>query len=406
MRISRALAPVIGAFVLSGALGGTVLVPVTAQAEGHETLAATPIAEADGLCAGGAPTFDAVVGAAATAIRGAVPTERVADYDREVESFRLALSSLRVHRDGLPVHPDTINDRAAHLDDPIVTYLVNALDAVRAGRLDQTVSVSRLTVNDVIEVFILATRIVKIPAQLAASLVPTAGFVLKPVVGGLFNGVKALARLVQDTLAAQCAAPNAYKPLDPDDIVVEPVAVPAAVRDLAAQLVRADGVCTPLAGLTTQRLVERTRDFLENSDLPIDRAAVRASAESVQAFLRENRVAKVALLRRTEELGTLVDTLDYGPVTFLTNLGFDIYEGRALDTVPLAEVRVENAMDLATLTLDVTSLLITASTTVAGFAGVTSTITTPISIAQTLIFAPTTYGAPIVKGVMQSMCAV
>lgn len=33
-------------------------------------------------------------------------------------------------------------------------------------------------------------------------------------------------------------------------------------------------------------------------------------------------------------------------------------------------------------------------------------ILTPLSIVQKLAFAPTDYGAPIVRGVIQSMCAV
>ncbi|MBH0778994.1 hypothetical protein [Nocardia bovistercoris] len=404
MRIPRALVPLIGAFVLSGTLGVTAVTPVTARAADRDTVAGAPIADAGELCVGAAPTFDDIIGITATALRALVPAEQVAGYDREVEQVRLALSNLRVHRDGLPVHPGAVNERTEFLDDPIVTYLVNGLDAVRTGRIDQTVPASRLTVNDVVEVFILATRLVKIPAQLAAAMVPTVGFVLKPLVGAVFTGVKSLARLVQDNLASRCAAPNAYRPLDLDEVVVAPVAVPDQVRDLANSLVRADGSCTPVADLTTHELVERTRDYLDRSDLPLDRAALRASADSVRAFLAENRVARMALPRRTEELGPLVDALDYGPVTFLTNLGFGIYEGRALETVPLSEVEVENALDLTTLGLDVTSLLITAGTTVAGSTGIAATVTTPISIAQTLLFAPTTYGAPIVKGVIQSMC--
>ncbi|MCP2291230.1 hypothetical protein ACFYT3_27575 [Nocardia amikacinitolerans] len=94
------------------------------------------------------------------------------------------------------------------------------------------------------------------------------------------------------------------------------------------------------------------------------------------------------------------------PLIDLANLGFSLYEGRALNTVPLAEVRVEHAFDLATLTLDATSLLLTAGNMALGFTGVGSSVTTPLSIIQTLAFSPATYGAPILKGVMQSMCAV
>ncbi|MGY2063213.1 hypothetical protein ACW9HQ_50685, partial [Nocardia gipuzkoensis] len=105
-------------------------------------------------------------------------------------------------------------------------------------------------------------------------------------------------------------------------------------------------------------------------------------------------------------LGPIVDYLDYGPITFLANLGFDIYEGKALDTVALSDITVENAYDLTTLALDVTSLLLTAANLVAGWTGVSSTVLTPLGMAETLAFAPATYGAPILRGVMQSMCAV
>ncbi len=160
---------------------------------------------------------------------------------------------------------------------------------------------------------------------------------------------------------------------------------------------RADGTCTPLAELTTAALVERTRTYLDTADLPLDRPVMHA-ADAVRSFLNENRVAELALPRRTEELGPLVHAIDYGPPTFLTNLGFSVYEGRALNTVPLAEVRVDHAFDLATLTFDVTSLLLTAGNMTLGFTGVASSVTTPLSIIQTLAFSPATYGAPILKG--------
>ncbi|MEV0296587.1 hypothetical protein [Nocardia sp. NPDC050710] len=387
-------------------LGTAVLVHTTARASEADSLAATPIADGAGLCVTGAPTFDDVVTAAATAIRTLVPAHQIDAYDQQVTGFRETLATVRVHRDGLPMDPAAIGDRLDFLDDPIVTYLVNGLDAVRTGRIHQTMSVSRLTVNDAIEVFILATRIVKIPAQLAASLVPTAGFFLRPIVGAVFTGIKSLTRNVQDFIAAQCAAPNAYPKLALDEPeVTERVELPAPLVDLAHSLVRADGACTPVAELDTATLVERTRDFLNHAELPLDRVAMNGAADSIQSFLRENRVAELALLRRTEELGPIVHALDYGPLTFLTNLGFGIYVGKALNTVPLSQVRVEHVFDLATLSLDMTSLLLTAGTTVLGFTGVGTAVTTPLSIAQTLVFAPSTYGAPILKGVMQSMCA-
>lgn len=404
MRIPRLLAPLTAAVALCAVLGTGVLVPATANAT-SQTLAATPVADAAGPCLPGAPTFDDVVTAAATAVRTAVPAAQLADYDRQVHEFRLAVASLRVHRDGLPKLPEQVGERLEFLDDPIVTYLVNGLDAVRTGRVHETVSISELTVNDVVEVFILATRIVKIPAQLAASLVPTVGLFLKPIVGAMFNGVKAVARQIQNAVANTCTAPGMYPALELEQPPIGHVVLPQPLIDLANSVVLADGTCTPVADLTTRELVERTRTFLDTAGLPLDRPAMHAAADSLQAFLRDNRVAELMLMRRTEELGPLVHAIDYGPLTFLTNLGFSIYEGRALNTVPLADIEVEHAFDLATLSLDVTSLLLTAGNTALGFTGVGSAVTTPLSIIQTLAFAPTTYGAPVLKGVMQSMCA-
>ncbi|UGT46056.1 hypothetical protein LTV02_30870 [Nocardia yamanashiensis] len=405
MRFHR-LAPLVGAFTLSAILGSAALIPAAAPARAaEESLATVEVADTVGLCGDGAATFDDIITTAATAIRSVVPAGQQSAYDRQVNDFRLSMAQVGVHRRGLPADPADSGGRLQFLDDPIVTYLVNTLDAVRTGNIDKTVSVSQLTVNEVIEVFILATRIVKIPAQLGASLVPTVGFVLKPIVGALFNGVKSLARAVQAQVARTCKAPNAYEKLQLD-LPDEHVAVPQPLLDLANQLVKADGSCTPLAELKTSDLVERTRTFLTtHPELGIDAPTVHANAEALQAFLRDNRVAEIVTLRRIEELGPLVNAMDYGPLTFLANLGFDIYEGKALNTVPLGEVKVENAFDLITLTLDTTSLLLTLGTTIAGFTGVASTITTPLGIAQTLAFAPTTYGMPILRGVMQSMCA-
>ncbi|WP_280342596.1 hypothetical protein [Nocardia neocaledoniensis] len=385
---------------------GSLLAPGAAQAEATGTLAATPISDAQQMCGTGAPSFDDIVTAAASVLRGVVGPAQLAGYDRQVADFRAAIAAQRVHRDTLPVHPEQVGTRPAELDDPIVTYLVNGLDAVRTGRIEQTMSVSQLTVNDAIEVFILATGIVKIPAKLAAGMVPTVGFLLKPVVGAAFSGTKTLARAVQNSIEAGCVAPDVYPPLELGPDTTEPMLVPQPIRDLAAMVTNADGTCTPIADLTLATVVERSRAYLDSGAVAVDKAAMHQAADDLQIFLAANRVAKVMLLRRSDELGPLVEALDMGPVTFLANLGADLAEGKALDTVPLAQVEVENAFDLATLTLDITSLLFSAGTSVAGFAGVADAVLTPLTIAQKLAFAPTDYGAPIVRGVIQSMCAV
>ncbi|MFE3191677.1 hypothetical protein ACFXHA_21885 [Nocardia sp. NPDC059240] len=407
MRLAR-LAPLVGALSITAVLGTVALVPGAAPARADEgdTLAAAEIADAGDLCGKpGSATFDDVISAAATAIRTVVPGEQQAAYDRSVNDFRQNIATMHVHRRGfLPLSPDEVNDRTQFLDDPIVTYLVNSLDAVRTGQVHQTVAVSQLKVRDVVEVFILATRIVKIPAQFASSLVPTVGFVLKPIVGALFNGVKSLARAVQSQLSVGCDAHTVYQKLQLD-LPDEHVDLPQPLIDLANQVMKANGTCTPIAELKTSDLVERTRNFLTTASLPVDPAAVNANADALQGFLQSNRVADVMMLRRTEQLGPIVDALDYGPLTFLANLGFDIYEGRALNTVALGDVKVENLFSLITFALDTTSLLLTVGNTIAGFTGVASTITTPLGIAETIAFAPATYGAPILRGVMQSMCA-
>ncbi|MFD7847413.1 hypothetical protein ACFV4K_31350 [Nocardia sp. NPDC059764] len=407
MRLAR-FAPLVGALSITAILSTAALVPGAAPARADEgdTLAAAEIADAGDVCGKPAATFDDVITAAATAIRTVVPAEQQAAYDRSVEDFRQNVASIHVHRNGLlPLGPDEVNDRTQFLDDPIVTYIVNNLDAVKTGDLHKTIALSQLKVRDVVEVFILATRIVKIPAQFASSLVPTVGFVLKPVVGALFNGVKSLARSVQSQLSLGCNANGGYQKLRLD-LPDERVDVPQPLIDLANQLTKADGTCTTLAELKTGDLVERTRKFLTTAaGLPVDPASVNANADALQGFLHENRVADIMMLRRTEQLGPIVDAMDYGPLTFLANLGFDIYEGRALNTLPLADVKVENVFALITFALDTTSLLLTAGTTIAGFTGVGAAITTPLGIAQTIAFAPTTYGMPILRGVMQSMCA-
>ncbi len=391
MRISAPVPPLLGAVVLAVALGAGFLTPSIARADATSTLGATRVADA-GSCATGAPTVDDVVDSAASTIRTAVPANQLAAYDRQVQNFRRTIAAVRVHRDELPADPTRRPGRLGQVDDPIVTYIVDGLDAVRTGRLDHTMSVSRLTVNDVIEVFILANRIVKIPAEVLAGLVPTAGFFLSMIVGAAFSGVHWLARKVQDRIRTTCFAHGVYAPFDlsgegfPD----QHIAVPQPIADLARQLVLAGKSCTPVSELTTSTVVERTRGFLAHSTLPIDETTLNTTADGIQEFLHDNRIAESALMRKTDQLGPIIDYLDYSPVTFLTNLGFDMYEGKVLNTVALSDVTVENAFDLTTLALDVTSLLLTTADTVAGWAGVTSVITTPLGMAKSLAFDPST----------------
>ncbi|MQY22388.1 hypothetical protein [Nocardia macrotermitis] len=408
MRITSPLTPLFGALVLSASLGAGLLTATPAQADTPTALAAVPVAAGDGTCGQDSPTVDDVVNSAASAVRTVIPANRIAEYDRQVDEFRHTIAAVRVHRDALPVDPTREKSgRLGQLDDPIVTYLVDGLDAVRTGHLDRTMSVSRLTVNDVIEVFILATRVVKIPAQVLSGLVPTAGFFLSFIVGGVFSGVKWLARRVQDRMRENCSAPGTYAKLElsGSDFPSERVAVPPAIAELANQVVRANDKCTPMSDLNTVTLLDRTRGYLAHADLPIDHAALDGTAAGLREFLRDNRIAKLALMRKTGELGPVIDYMDYGPLTFLANLGYDIHEGKALDTVPLADVSVENALDLTTLTLDISSLLLTGANVAVGWTGVSSAVLTPLGMAQSLAFAPARYGAPILRGVLQTMCA-
>ncbi|MFD6270184.1 hypothetical protein [Nocardia asteroides] len=335
MPLSRPTASCLGPLTALALAAGALLTPTTAHAEVAPTLAAIPIGDAAPLCTPGAPTFDDVVTAAASVLRGVVGPDRLADYDRQVAEVRTALATARVHR-----------------------------------------------------------------------MVPTVGIFLKPVVGAAFTGTKALARAVQALLVAGCVAPNAYPPLELDATATEPVDVPRPVEDLAALVMTADGSCTPIADLTLAAVVERSRAYLNSGAVPVDSVAMNQAADDLQVFLAGNRVAEVMLIRRSDELGPLFEALDLGPLTFLADLGADLADGTALDTVPLAQVRVENAFDLATLTIDIISLLFSAGTSIAGYAGVADAVLTPLSIVQKLAFAPTDYGAPIVRGVIQSMCAV
>ncbi|MFX0573253.1 hypothetical protein [Nocardia nepalensis] len=98
--------PLVGALALFAVLGAAVVVPTPAH-----SLATTAVEDAGGLCVTGAPTFDDIVTAAATALRTAVPGEQVAAFDRRVADFRGTIAAVRVHRDALPVAPSTVNER-------------------------------------------------------------------------------------------------------------------------------------------------------------------------------------------------------------------------------------------------------------------------------------------------------
>ncbi|RMI34202.1 hypothetical protein [Nocardia stercoris] len=401
MRFTR-LTPLAGAVVLTSALGAGLLAPSVASADEVDTLAATPVAGE--LCDNHAPTFDEVVSATASAIRTLIPAAQLAAYDQQVEQTRQAMAQLPVHRDLLPVNPATLGGRVDEIDDPFVTQIVADLDAIRTGRLDHTTPLSTLSVNDVVEIFIMATRIVKIPAQFLAGSVPTFGFVLSFVVGGIFSGIKWLARKVQDAISGTCALPSAYPKLDlnTDDFPVQHVAVPAELDALAHQLNRADGQCTPVADLKLSTVVDRARAFVAATDLPLDKNQATVTADQVQAFLANNRISDAAVMQRPDQLGSVIDFLNYGPLTFLANLGFEIGNGTVTGTTALADVTVENAYDLAALTLDTIKLLTSAAALIPG----TAAITGPLGSAETYAYLPYSYGSGPLLGVMQSMCAV
>ncbi|MGX1808731.1 hypothetical protein ACWIGI_23675 [Nocardia sp. NPDC055321] len=409
MRLTR-LAPLLGAFTIATLVGTATLTPLAAPAQAEqatETLADVAISDVN--CATGATTFDDVITAAATALRTVVPVEQQSAYDQQVQDFRQTVAATRVHRNVLPVDPGTLGAKVEDIDDPIVTYLVNGLDAVRTGRMDTTVSVSELTLEHVVEVFLLANRIVKIPTQMLTTMIPRVGSMLVGMVGSMFKGVHRLGRSIQDRIGDTCNPPNVYAPLDlsfAEEETRSEFPVPAELAHMANQLVLADESCTPAGELNTAAVLERTRAFLAASDqLPFDLPTLHAATDALHAFLRDHHVAKPLILRPTAELGAIPAILDYGPLTLLTNLGFDIYEGKAHHTVPLSEVTVENSLDLAYVTADTASLLLSLGSMVAGMGGVGSEILTPVTIARVLAFAPMKYGWPVMRGVLRSMCA-
>ncbi|WP_433626556.1 hypothetical protein [Nocardia sp. CA-120079] len=78
------------------AVSVAIVVPAPTNAAEFDSLAATPVA--DTVRVGGAPTFDDIVTATATALRTTAPGEQVAAFDRQVADFHGTIAAVRVHR--------------------------------------------------------------------------------------------------------------------------------------------------------------------------------------------------------------------------------------------------------------------------------------------------------------------
>lgn len=409
------------AVVSTTAVQATVVSAAAAPVQASDTLAAVKVKGSPANCPHAADTsFDDIVGLAATAFRASVPQAQLAGYDSRVHDFREVLGKARVHPGFLPVSAQRYGGKVEDLDDALVTYVVHFLDNVRSGQIDGSIPLSSLTVADAIEIFILSTRIVKIPAELLADI--SVGYVLEVIVGAVFSGVIKLTEWVEKELGTVCAeGPNRYHDTLPDvpTTVTEHVTLPSDVVALANAVKPADKQCPAIYDMKLGDVVERTRKYIHKLYGPdadpaqeiaggFDLGSVDGTADAVEEFLRDNRIAKVALPRPPEELGPLVDYIDQNTLTYVVGLASNIYEGKTWQTVPLSDVTVGNAFGLAMAVLDTADLLewaaveLSESTLNSALSG----LGTAISAGGTLAYAPISYGAPIVRGVLQSMCAV
>lgn len=289
-------------------------------------------------------------------------------FDQQVRMLETAMNYVQLPTLIVSNPATQLTGPAREFDDHGVNYLVGALLKARDGGWRSTVSVQDITINEAVETVLWWFYWVQIYGQWHNETFPSIirATILGINLGGLTDPVErtlalgpsivlGLGNFIQKQLQKNCLSktnsrsnPGNYQYHDlpawlPKDIT-------DGVHQLEAPLDNvevADEDCPPISEMNFRRIGKRTTLIMRKDVKPQYRELFDQVAQFVLLRMEEIKVNKALIPLKAWEIGGLIGLINNPVLTYVGGTALGAVDGRAYQWVPMGEITVDNAADIA-----------------------------------------------------------
>ena len=289
-------------------------------------------------------------------------------FDQQVRMLETAMNYVQLPTLIVSNPATQLTGPAREFDDHGVNYLVGALLKARDGGWRSTVSVQDITINEAVETVLWWFYWVQIYGQWHDETFPSIiqATILGIKLGGLTDPVEktlewgpkivlGLGNFIQKQLQKNCLSktnsrsnPGNYQYHDlpawlPKDIT-------DGVHQLEAPLDNvevADEDCPPISEMNFRRIGKRTTLIMRKDVKPQYRELFDQVAQFVLLRMEEIKVNKALIPLKASEIGGLIGLINNPVVTYVGGTALGVVDGRAYQWIPMGEITVDNAADIA-----------------------------------------------------------
>lgn len=289
-------------------------------------------------------------------------------FDQQVRMLETAMNYVQLPTLIVSNPATQLTGPAREFDDHGVNYLVGALLKARDGGWRSTVSVQDITINEAVETVLWWFYWVQIYGQWHNETFPSIirATILGINLGGLTDPVErtlelgpsivlGLGNFIQKQLQKNCLSktnsrsnPGNYQYHDlpawlPKDIT-------DGVHQLEAPLDNvevADEDCPPISEMNFRRIGKRTTLIMRKDVKPQYRELFDQVAQFVLLRMEEIKVNKALIPLKASEIGGLIGLINNPVVTYVGGTALGVVDGRAYQWIPMGEITVDNAADIA-----------------------------------------------------------
>lgn len=289
-------------------------------------------------------------------------------FDQQVRMLETAMNYVQLPSLIVSNPATQLTGPAREFDDHGVNYLVGALLKARDGGWRSTVSVQDITINEAIETVLWWFYWIQIYGQWYNETFPSViqltvlginlGGLTDPLEKTLEWGPKivlGLGNFIQKQLQTNCLS-KANSRSNPGNYQYHdlPAWLPKDITDGVRQLEEpldnvevADEDCPPLSEMNFRRIGKRTTLIMRKDIKPQYRHLFDQVAQVVLFRMEEIKVNKALIPLKASEIGGLIGLINNPVVTYVGGSALGVVDGRAYQWVPLGEITVDNAADIA-----------------------------------------------------------
>lgn len=289
-------------------------------------------------------------------------------FDQQVRMLETAMNYVQLPTLIVSNPATQLTGPAREFDDHGVNYLVGALLKARDGGWRSTVSVQDITINEAVETVLWWFYWVQIYGQWHNETFPSIiqATILGIKLGGLTDPVEktlewgpkivlGLGNFIQKQLQKNCLS-KANSRSNPGNYQYHdlPAWLPKDITDGVHQLEApldnvevADEDCPPLSEMNFRRIGKRTTLIMRKDVKPQYRELFDQVAQFVLLRMEEIKVNKALIPLKASEIGGLIGLINNPVVTYVGGTALGVVDGRAYQWIPMGEITVDNAADIA-----------------------------------------------------------